>query len=1407
MSNRSNSLRGSKQPILVPINAKSISIPGRKTLALENSMASRHSKSSPMIVGRTVSPVMNKRAMVSANRINENPFVTEFAYREQDCIFPMKMLYEDYLCTDPRISINLAGWYLAEAAFRAIAEKNTNIKKLNIEYCQFDPDSLNCLKGLKRLTEFSMQGTCTIDVSIVKVFASWPLLMNLNISECAVNVEVFRAMSLTCKRLKHLNISRCSGLNDFCLQEIANCMIRFRFLRSFDFSHCTGFTDEGMLTLLNAGPSILTSIKYYGCKCIGSLSIAGLRKKMSTLETLDVSNMELTQSAFEWISEGCRMLRVLNCTKCLDLDDVSLPLLGARCIYLENLNLTKCTKITDLGFVGFFEAFEGSNLKVLCLNECIQFMDASVLALSKKAAHELVDLRMNGLSQITANALNILWGACKKLQHFEIRCELKVTATHRKSLMPHMSDSILRCNEYSQLVHVNLSGACMLSDVGGIALVEKCHGLASIDVSCANGISDKFVLHISAHAQKLTALVLSGCIKVTDIGVCALAKGVASKRIKKLELNGCPRVTDLSVLAIAYDMRQMEILGLRACDRITEASLIELAAECYQLRSLDISGLDMVGIKAISFIVRKHKYLYSLHCQSCNITNFQFNTLLKNASPLVQPVPRSCHMQLRSRVVREYNQYVLKVRHHRNLIKMIQKLFLGNHFNVFMRLYHDKLREAATKIQSSYRAIVVKRKFDAMKYALVLEYRNSCRLQKQMRRLVAVRHARKKASYLRWHWNARVTLQRVYRGYRVRKRVRWMFRRLWSYYRKIGHLAHKLRIISDARRLHKQIVKVQSVFRMFLMWLRYHNTLQGFMLFQQHIRDWQFRKWVAKTHMVSMIFGVERLVVSAATIQRNWKAFRFNAIVVPFTLYCAVEFNRLAMEDDWFATCIQRRWRGHNCRTILNLPMRRFNAARLLQATYRGYKLFKNYPKYRKYVMILIRRWRRILLSIPTLEKGKWVKRIQRKFRIYRFMCQRHSAAERIAKRYRIYFAHCVWAAILLDKRENAALRITRCIRIVACRHIRFVQHMRFHMAAFVIQYLARSILTQESKKRIKYATAIRVRKEALEEKQALAHKRRMKAVNKIIARWKQRMASRIQRVYNKWIYEKHKREEVRQNRMLLRQEVAEELTNIKRERKAAAGFDPTVLIGKAASTISKFITGSEEIVSVKDRIRCLNSVLVHQTLSIEQEGILDFHLTQGEQETMVFLKEQLILKNTGCPYFERVDRDLSGSMALEMYVWCKRGTGVECICEVDIKMKPVGCSNMSLHARQSKLVHECVKLAWHKDIHIEIQGKMNIKLGVGGFAVRDIVIVYDTQEAEEYVEQGYQLVKDLRQYGLTSAVYYYSRKPVDDDNVYEMKTLNMFDWMDKRLIRCIQVSVKNFSLVNRCFTDSFELI
>ena len=80
---------------------------------------------------------------------------------------------------------------------------------------------------------------------------------------------------------------------------------------------------------------------------------------MTSLISLDISNLNLSVSAFEWINEGCHFLKNLDLSKSAELDDATLILISKKCRFLEKLILTKCTKISDNGIIGFFQNLKG----------------------------------------------------------------------------------------------------------------------------------------------------------------------------------------------------------------------------------------------------------------------------------------------------------------------------------------------------------------------------------------------------------------------------------------------------------------------------------------------------------------------------------------------------------------------------------------------------------------------------------------------------------------------------------------------------------------------------------------------------------------------------------------------------------------------------------------------------------------------------------------------------------------------------------------------------------------------------------------------------------------------------------------------------------------------------------------
>ena len=77
-----------------------------------------------------------------------------------------------------------------------------------------------------------------------------------------------------------------------------------------------------------AGCGLLTSVGISDCRTLSSLCVAALRSKMVSLTELNVSSVQLGESCFEWVAEGCRALKKLDLSKSPNLTNRALVLIG-----------------------------------------------------------------------------------------------------------------------------------------------------------------------------------------------------------------------------------------------------------------------------------------------------------------------------------------------------------------------------------------------------------------------------------------------------------------------------------------------------------------------------------------------------------------------------------------------------------------------------------------------------------------------------------------------------------------------------------------------------------------------------------------------------------------------------------------------------------------------------------------------------------------------------------------------------------------------------------------------------------------------------------------------------------------------------------------------------------------------
>lgn len=150
--------------------------------------------------------------------------------------------------------------------------------------------------------------------------------------------------------------------------------------------------------------------------------------------------------------------------------------------------------------------------------------------------------------------------------------------------------------------------------------------------------------------------------------------------------------------------------------------------------------------------------------------------------------------------------------------------------------------------------------------------------------------------------------------------------------------------------------------------------------------------------------------------------------------------------------------------------------------------------------------------------------------------------------------------------------------------------------------------------------------------------------------------------------------------------------------------------------------------------------------------------------------------------------------MQIDVYVWVLYGSGVDCICELNICPKPAHTSNAAMKLRETDFRRTHVKLIWHPQLHFEMRAERSVKQGKPAFAIQNLQIT-STPEAAIRMSNpsaAMTLVADMTSVGIHDVSLWSTlRRPDDADALYRFQKLGAYDWCDERLLRVI----KSFNL------------
>ncbi|XP_073527012.1 uncharacterized protein [Phyllobates terribilis] len=290
--------------------------------------------------------------------------------------------------------------------------------------------------------------------------------------------EGFKQFFQHCKdSLKELNITNCSGeifRGDTVLSYANNFCAR---LTSVDVSW-TGATDKGIISLIQACVC-LQSLSMNGCNITDNAITALLKRHYKSLNKLEIF--------------GCHTLAA----KCL----ISV---ASECVHLENLNIGRIPKATDV-----------------CLAKI-----ASNL-------HKITTLNLTGLNVVRDRTIHHIVKQCPKLENLTLSSCLQVTDV-----------SLVEISTYRPTIkYLDLSGCKKVSDIGIQALARSCQQLRYLDLSSTSTGKRGVCLLASYSYANLECLKLSFCKEVTADAIEKLCKNC--KRLKILHLYGCRLSPDL----------------------------------------------------------------------------------------------------------------------------------------------------------------------------------------------------------------------------------------------------------------------------------------------------------------------------------------------------------------------------------------------------------------------------------------------------------------------------------------------------------------------------------------------------------------------------------------------------------------------------------------------------------------------------------------------------------------------------------------------------------------------------------------------------------------------------------------------------------------------------------------------
>ncbi|XP_050209618.1 F-box/LRR-repeat protein 3 [Mercurialis annua] len=343
-----------------------------------------------------------------------------------------------------------------------------SLKKLDMSSCQnISHVGLSSLiGGAGRLEQLTLAYGSPVTLALANGLKQLSLLKSVRLDGCMVTSAGLKALGNWCISLEELSLSKCVGVTDDGL----SCLItKHREMRKLDITCCRKITDVSISHIASSCTN-LTSLRMESCSLVSREAFVLIGQRCQFLEELDLTDNEIDDEGLISISR-CSKLTSLKLGICLNISDKGLAHIGKQCTRLAELDLYRSAGVTDLGILAI--ASGCFDLEMIIMSYCTDITDNSLICLSK----------------------------CKRLNTFEIR------------------------------------GCPLISSLGLAAIAVGCKQIAKLDIKKCHNIDDAGMLPLAHFSQNLRQINLSYS-SITDVGILSLASISCLQNMTVLHLKG-----------------------------------------------------------------------------------------------------------------------------------------------------------------------------------------------------------------------------------------------------------------------------------------------------------------------------------------------------------------------------------------------------------------------------------------------------------------------------------------------------------------------------------------------------------------------------------------------------------------------------------------------------------------------------------------------------------------------------------------------------------------------------------------------------------------------------------------------------------------------------------------------------